>query len=156
MAIKKLKITKETDMFGTKVWFETKDRSKRWLVGEGLSYDVSPKLAKKMDGGYLFRSPNTDPTLLSDIWETFENFTGQVHLSSEYDDKADSITTFARIREKGDATMFAFAHNTFEKWSDEKEAEAKARAKEKKKVVSGTVNDDGTVRVTIETEVLGD
>lgn len=156
MATKKLKFTSETNMFGTNVWLQTSDGSKRWQMGESLQNDPVSKLAKKMDGGYLFRSPNTDPADLVDVWETFENFTGPVQLTSQYDDKEDKVTTFARIKEKGDATMFAFAHNTFEKWSDEKEAEEKARAKEKKKVLSGTVNDDGTVRVTIETEVLGD
>lgn len=156
MATKKLKFISETNMFGTNVWLQTSDGSKRWQMGEGLQNDPVSKLSKKMDGGYLFRSPNIDPTQLVDIWETFENFTGPVQLTSEYDNKSDTVTTFARIKEKGDATMFAFAHNTFEKWSDEKEAEEKARAKEKQKALSGTVNDDGTVRVTVEVETLGD
>lgn len=156
MSTKKLKLVTETNMFGTNVWLENRDGSKRWSLGEGVTYDPSPKLAKKMSGGYLFRSPNTDPELLSGIWDTVEHFTGQVHLTAEYDDKEDSVTTFARIGEKSDATMFAFAHNTFEKWSDEKESEAKAKAKAKQKALKGTVNDDGTVRVTMEVETLGD
>lgn len=156
MAFKNLKLLTKSDMFGTNVWLSNKDGTKTWPFGDALSYDPSTKIAKKMDGGYLFRSPNTDPSMLQDIWDTIENFTGPVHLSAKYDDKEDSVTTFVRIKEKGDATMFAFAHNTFEKWSDEKEAEEKARAKEKQKVLNGTVNDDGTVRVTVEVETLGD
>lgn len=156
MVTKKLKLITESNMFGTNAWLSNKDGSKRWAIGDGLSYDPSTKLSKKMDGGYLFRSPNTDPIMLQDIWDTIEGFTGPVHLSAEHDDKEDSVTTFVRIGEKGDATMFAFAHNTFEKWSDEKEAEEKAKAKKKQKALNGTVNDDGTVRVTMEVETLGD
>lgn len=156
MATKKLKLTTENNMFGTNVRLSTSDGSKTWQIGQDLTYDPSPKLCKKMEGGYLFRSPGIDPEQLSDIWDTFENFTGQLQLSSEYDTKEDSITTFVRIKERGDATMFAFAHNTFEKWSDEKEAEEKAKAKAKQKALTGTVNDDGTVRVTMEVETLGD
>lgn len=156
MATKKLKLMSESDFFGTNVWLQTSDGEKKWSMGERLQNDPTKKLAKKMDGGYLFRSPNVDPTQLVDIWETIDGFTGNAHFTSEYDTKAESVTSFVRIEEKGDATMFAFAHNTFEKWSDEKEAEAKAKAKEKQKALNGTVNDDGTVRVTMEVETLGD
>lgn len=156
MATKKLKLNTETNMFGTNVWLETSDGSKKWQMGDGLSYDPSSKLSKKIKDGYLFRSPGIDPELLSEIWDTIESFTGQLQITAQYDDKEDSITTYARIQERGDATMFAFAHNTFEKWSDEKEADEKAKAKQKQKALSGTVNDDGTVRVTMEVETLGD
>ncbi len=158
MATKNLKLNMETNMFGTNVWLETSDGSKKWPMSDGLSYDPSSKLSKKMKDVYLFRSPNTDPGLLSEIWDTIEAFTGPVQITARYDDKEDSVTTYVRIQERSDATMFAFAHNTFEKWSDEKDAEEKAKQKQKKKqkALSGTVNDDGTVRVTMEVETLGD
>lgn len=156
MATKKLKINKETDMFGTTVWLETPDGSKKWNIGTGVSFDPTVKMTHRMPTGYLFRSPKTDVNRLSEIWDTVEFFTGKIQMKNEYDDKADSITTYVRIENKSDATMFAFAHNTFEKWSDEKDAEEKARLKEQQKAINGTVNDDGTVRVTVEVETLGD
>lgn len=156
MAIKKLVLNTKTDMFGTTVTLESRDGSIRLNVGEQVPYDPKLKLVKKMDVGYLFRSPNAKPDDLSAIWETIEGFSGEACLTSEYDGKSEELTVYLRIKEKGDATMFAFSHNTFEKWSDAQDAEAKAEAKRKQKAVKGTVNDDGTVRVTVEVETLGD
>lgn len=156
MAIKKLVLNTKTDMFGTTVTLESRDGSIRFNVGEQVPYDPKLKLAKKMDVGYLFRSPNAKPDDLLAIWETIEGFSGEACLTSEYDGKSEELTVYLRIKEKGDATMFAFSHNTFEKWSDAQDAEEKAEAKRKQKAVKGTVNDDGTVRVTVEVETLGD
>lgn len=156
MATKKLTIKTKTDIFGTNVTLETKDGSVKFDIGERISYDPTSKLVKKMDTGYLFRSPKSDPNDLSMLWETIEGFSGDACITSEYDTKSEELTVYMRIKEKGDATMFAFSHNTFEKWSDAQDAEAKAEAKRKKEAVKGTVNDDGTVRVTVEVETLGD
>lgn len=156
MATKKLTIKSVTDLFGTNVTLESKDGTIKFDVGQRVGFDPLAKLSKKMDTGYLFRSPKADPNDVYALWETIEGFTGESCLTSVYDDKIEELTVYMRIKDKGDATMFAFAHNTFEKWSDAQEAEAKAEAKKKQNAVKGTVNDDGTVRVTVEVETLGD
>ena len=156
MATKKLLLKTTTDIFGTTANLESKDGSIKLNIGERISYEPISKLSKKMEIGYLFRSPKSNPDDLHSIWETIEGFTGDACLTSEYDTKSEELTVYLRIKEKGDATMFAFSHNTFEKWSDAQDAEAKAETKRKKEAVKGTVNDDGTVRVTVEVETLGD
>lgn len=156
MATKKLKLKTETDMFGTDVALASSDGSISFAVGSKIGFDPTKKLSKKLDTGYLFRSPNLDPDSLNDLWDTVENFIGEAAFTAEIDTKSEVVTAHMRIAEKSDATMFAFAHNTFEKWSDEKEAEAREQAKVKQKAVDGKLNADGTVTVTMEVTTLGD
>ena len=100
----------------------------------------------------MFRSPNLDPTNLSEIWDTVEGFTGDSSLKVEFDDKTEMSTAYMRVAEKGDATMFAFSHSMFEKWSDEKTVETKKAAKKKKPKVF--VDKDGNLKVKVQVESL--
>ena len=63
------------------------------------------------------------------------------------------VTAYMRIEDKLDATMFAFSHSLFEKWSDDKTKEAKKAKKNKPKLI---VNDDGSVKVQVEMTTLAD
>lgn len=152
----KLQIKTSTDIFGTTIKLETPDGSKSFLVGQNVGYDPSHKLVKNMKVGYLFRSPNCDTADLHDIWDTIEGFVGKSCISANYDKKSDELMVHIRIEDKGDATMFAFSHNTFEKWSDDMEKAYREEVKRKKTPIVGKVNDDGTVKVTIDVETLGD
>lgn len=156
MAVKTLKLKSSTNVFGTKVTLESNDRTLKFVIGDELEYDPTSTLSNGMTTGYLFRSPNLTPTNLSEIWETVSNFTGAAELTAEYDTEKELGTAWMRIAEKGDATMFAFAHSLFEKWSDEKDADARKQAKDHANGVNGKLNADGTVRVTIDVTTLGD
>jgi hypothetical protein len=156
MPSKKLKLETSTDIFGTTIRLSLPDGTKSFTVGENVRYDLTSKLVKSMKTGYLFRSPNCDPESLRQIWDTIEGFTGKSCLTAEFDGKSDELMVHIRIEEKGDATMFAFSHNTFEKWSDAQEKEYRKDIKSKKDPINGKVNEDGTVRVTIDVETLGD
>ena len=155
MATVKLVLKSETDMFGTNLELSTKDGLHKFNVGTGISYDPVKKLRKRLSTGYLFRSPKLNPESLSEIWETVEGFAGPAQLTVDFDTKTNEATAYMRIVEMGDAGMFAYAHSLFEKWSDTNTAEAKKAKKEAKKPKL-TVNDDGTVQVTVEVETLGD
>lgn len=157
MAIKKLKLTSTTDMFGTTVTLGTGRGAKTFNVGTNLEYDPLTKLSKTLDKGYLFRSPNVKPEKLSDIWPTIQDFDSEVGFSAVLDEKTEQVTALVRIADRYEATSFAFAHNIFEKWSDEKQAEAEAKAAEKEKEAEVLqVNEDGTVRIKVEVTTLGD
>lgn len=152
---KKLVWTQETDFFGTKVWLQTKDQSYKELVAENLKTDPLSKLNTKLKDGYLFRNPRTDVDTLASVFETVESLEGPVNLWAELDDKTKVVTTYARIQDAGDATMFAFAQvETFQKWSDEKDKEERKEAKRKPQKLK--VNKDGTVRVKVTATSLTD
>ena len=157
MAIKTLKLTSKTNMFGTNVTLGTGRGAVTFDVGTNLEFDPLPKLSKTLDRGYLFRSPNVKPQQLSEIWPTLQDCSGEVAFSATLDDKTKDVTALVRIEDKYDATNFAFTHSIFEKWSDEKQAEAEAKALEKERELEVLkVNDDGTVRIKVEVTTLGD
>lgn len=155
MAVKKLKLKAVTSMFGTDVTLESATGDLKFAVGK-VEYDLPSKLIRGMSSGYLFRSPRLNIEQLEEIWQTVEYFTGPMELTAEYDTEAETGTAWVRIAEKSDATAFAFAHSLFEKWSDEKEAEAREKANQKQTALQGKVNDDGTVRITVDVTTLGD
>lgn len=155
MAVKKLKLKTATSMFGTDVSLVSANGELVFPVGK-VEYDLPAKLMRGMNTGYLFRSPNLKIEDLEELWQTVEYFTGPMELTAEYDTESERGTAWVRIVEKSDATAFAFAHSIFEKWSDEKEAEAREKANKKQEAIHGKVNDDGTVRITVETTTLGD
>lgn len=156
MARKKLKWDVAGDMFGkdVRLALPTGDPI---VVGHQLSSDPIKRMDAKLKDGYLFRSPKANPDELATIWNTLEHFAGPHKVWVECESKDDGkfeLTAFARIGDRGEATMFAFSHSSFEKWSDEKEkADAKDRRRKPAKV---RVTKDGrlTARVTVET--LGD
>ena len=155
MPTKKLILKSETDMFGTNLELVTKDGSHKFVVGTGLAGNPVPKLNKRLNVGYLFRSPKVQPEALAEIWETVNGFEGAAAFTAEIDTKTEEVTAYMRIAEMGDAGMFAFSHNLFEKWSDSHTEAAKVEKKKQKKSKL-TVNDDGTVQVTVEVTTLGD
>ena len=154
MAIKKLKLTSKTDMFGTTVTLGTGRGAKTFNVGTNLEFNPLDKLSTKLDTGYLFRSPNVKPERLVEIWPTLEEFSGEVEFSATMDDKTEKVTALVRIQDRYDATNFSLAHSLFEKWSDAQQAEAEASAAKEAEVIQ--VNDDGTVRIKVEVITLGD
>ena len=156
MARTKCKLTCSGNMFGQDV--KLKYKNEQWPVGTGLEYDPIDRLDPTLGMGYLFRSPNLYPDSLSGIWNTVEQFEFPFNIWVEAEDKKDDnveLTAFARIFDRSEATMFAYAHSTFEKWSDEKEADdAAERDIQHSDMV--TVNADGTVRITVSATTLKD
>jgi hypothetical protein len=157
MARTKLKFSVTGDMFGKTV--QLIDGDVVLEAGTNLQYDPIAKLSPKLKDGYLFRNPKATPELIATIWDTLENLTGAVNVWTEVereDSKDPEYISYVRIAEAGDATMFAFSHNEFEKWSEAKEkADAKAR-KAAKKPLKVHVNKDGTIRARVTVETLGD
>jgi len=165
MARKKLKWHVSGDMFGQDVYLVWPDkdavtvdgeRIDRVQVGQGIAYDPLSRFDAKLKTGYLFRSPKTNPIDLATVWDTLEQFSGSYRLWSEFEKKDDKIeiTTFALIADQSEATMFAFAHSSFEKWSDEKETADKAERR--RKPTKLRVTKDGRIKGTITVETLGD
>jgi hypothetical protein len=157
MARTKLVFKTSGDMFGTNV--QLVDGDEITSVGKDLKYDPIAKLNSKLKKGYLFRNPKATPELIATIWDTVESFTGAVNVWTEVEreeNKDSQLISYVRIAEAGDATMFAFSHNEFEKWGDDKEkADAKAR-KTAKKPLKVHVTKDGRIRAKVTVETLGD
>jgi hypothetical protein len=144
-------------MFGTNV--QLIDGDDIITTGHDLKYDPIAKLDPKLKKGYLFRNPRATPELIATIWDTIENFTGAINMWTEVEreeSKDPQYISYVRLAEAGEATMFAFSHNEFEKWGDDKEkADTKAR-KAAKKPLKVHVNKDGTIRARVTVETLGD
>jgi len=157
MARTKLEFQVIGDMFGKSV--QIVDGDEIHAAGTDLQYDPIARLNPKLKNGYLFRNPKAAPELIATIWDTLENLTGAVNVWTEVEreeGRDPEYISFVRIAEAGDATMFAFSHNEFEKWSEAKEkADAKAR-KAAKKPLKVHVNKDGTIRARVTVETLGD
>lgn len=153
MSNKKLVIHSESNMFGTNM-FATDVENIVHSIGSQLGWDPIKKMRKRLPSGYLFRSPKLDPGNLDEIWPTIQNFTGSYAVWLTQDTSSKEFTAYAKIEDKQDATMFAFAHSLFEKWSDEKEKQTKkdARSKGAKLVV----NKDGSIKVKVTANVLED
>lgn len=152
----KCKLICTGDMFGRDI--KLKYKNNQMVVGQDLSYDPIAQMTASLSDGYLFRSPRLNPENLDEIWQTLEQFTSPYNVWVEAEDKEDDaveFTAFARISDRSEATMFAYSHSLFEKWSNEKEAEDSAeRSKPKQEKLK--VNDDGTVTVTVEVTGLRD
>jgi hypothetical protein len=156
MARKKMKWLVSGDMFGHDLWITAADKHK-FPVGKQISYDPTARFDSKLKTGYLFRSPRVNPDDLANIWQTLRQFTQPHNVWVEFEDKDDDrveLTAFARIVDGSEATMFAFSHNIFEKWSDEKEA---ADKKDRKRQPSRIrISKDGRLRGRVTVETLGD
>ena len=157
MARTKLDFQVISDMFGTNV--QLVDGDEIHPVGSDLTYDPIAKLNAKLKKGYLFRNPRATPALIGTIWDTVENLTGAVNVWTEVEreeGKDTQLISYVRIAEQGDATMFAFSHNEFEKWGDDKEkADIKAR-KAASKPLKVHVTKDGRIRAKVTVTTLGD
>ena len=157
MARTKLVFKTSGDMFGTNV--QLVDGDEITTVGKDLKYDPIAKLNSKLKKGYLFRNPKATPELIATIWDTVESFTGAVNVWTEVEreeNKDSQLISYVRIAEAGDATMFAFSHNEFEKWGDDKEkADAKTR-KAANKTLKVHVTKDGRIRARVTVTTLGD
>lgn len=155
MATRKLYWTRESNLFGTTVYAGTKDKSVNIKVVENMEFDPVKRLDKKLKSGYLFRSPDIEAELFSHVFESLNMITGPVNIWVEQDKKTEKLTGYARVEEKMDAGMFAFANvETWQKWSEEKEAEAKTEAKQKPQKVK--INKDGTITVRVTQTTLSD
>jgi len=157
MARTKLAFQVIGDMFGKSV--QIIDGDEILNAGTDLQYDPIAKLNTKLKKGYLFRNPKATPELIATIWDTVESFTGAVNVWTEVEreeNKDSQLISYVRIAEAGDATMFAFSHNEFEKWDDDKEkADAKAR-KAANKPLKVHVTKDGRIRARVTVTTLGD
>jgi len=157
MARTKLAFQVIGDMFGKSV--QIIDGDEILNAGADLQYDPIAKLNCKLKKGYLFRNPRATPELIATIWDTVENLTGAVNVWTEVEreeGKDPQYISYVRIAEAGDATMFAFSHNEFEKWGDDKEkADIKAR-KAASKPLKVHVTKDGRIRAKVTVTTLGD
>jgi len=157
MARTKLAFQVIGDMFGKLV--QIIDGDEILNAGIDLQYDPIAKLNTKLKKGYLFRNPRATPELIATIWATVENLTGAVNVWTEVEreeGRDPKYISYVRIAEAGDATMFAFSHNEFEKWGDDKEkADAKAR-KAASKPLKVHVTKDGRIRARVTVETLSD
>ena len=156
MARKKLKWHVTGDMFGTDIGLILPEDNGPLPVGDKISYDPIKRFAKSLKTGYLFRSPKADPRDLATIWDTMEQFESPHLIWVECEKKDDKfeLTAFARISDQGEATMFAYAHSSFEKWSDAKEVEDKKERKRKPAKIR--ITKDGRLKGKITVETLGD
>ena len=155
MAVKKLNWSTETNIFGTKIWLENKDKSFREVVAENLTSDPFAKSNRRLKQGYLFRNPNTEISQLASVFETVQSFEDTFNIWAEVDDKTNVVTTYVRVADKSDATMFAFSQvETFQKWSDQLDKDARKEARRKPQKIK--FNKDGTVRVKVTAVSLSD
>lgn len=157
MARKKLKWAVTGDMFGNDINVIMPDDKGPIPVGHGIGYDPIKRFAKGLKSGYLFRSPRANPDELATVWDTLEQFEHDHLIWIECEKKEDDryeLTAFARIVDQGEATMFAYAHSSFEKWSDAKETEDKKERKRKPSKLR--VTKDGRIKGKITVETLGD
>lgn len=156
MARKRLKWQVTGDMFGTDISLLLPDDKGPLMVGHKINYDPIKRLAKGLKSGYLFRSPKTDPNELATVWDTMAQFEYPylIWVECEKKDEKFELTAFARISDQGEATMFAYAHSSFEKWSDAKEAEDKKERKRKPAKIR--ITKDGRLKGKITVETLGD
>jgi len=155
MARKKLKWQVNGDMFGTDISVLLPEDKGPLLIGHQIGYDPIKRFTKNLKTGYLFRSPKADPRDLSSIWDTMEQFESPhvIWVECEKKDEQFELTAFARISDQGEATMFAYAHSSFEKWSDSKEAED--RKERRRKPAKIRITKDGRLRGKITVETLG-
>lgn len=157
MARKKLKWQVTGDMFGTDISVVMPDDKGPLQVGHQLGYNPIVRFDRKLTTGYLFRSPKADPQELATIWDTLEQFQSGILVWIECEKKDDDryeLTAFARLADQAEATMFAFAHSSFEKWSDSKEAED--RKERRRKPAKIRITKDGRLKGKITVETLGD
>ena len=155
MARKKAKMQADGDMFGYELKLKVPDHDDI-VIGRQLQIDPTKLLDGKLRDGYLFRSPKADPDVLSTIWETLRHFSSPYRVWVEYEERDGKIelTAFARLSDKGEATMFAFSHSEFQKWSD---AQEKSDAKDRKrKPTKVRVTKDGRITARVTVETLGD
>ena len=156
MARKKCQInTKTAGMFGNEISLIIPNHPVM-QIGVNIDYDPLSRFDNKLKKGYLFRSPQVDPRELDAIWSTIQHFSHPHLIWVEFEEKNDKIelTAFARIEDPSDATMFAFAHSSFEKWSDDKEKADKLDRKRKPNKLR--VTKDGRIRGKVTVETLGD
>lgn len=155
MATKKLKWTTETNIFGTKIVLENADQTYSEIVAENLTTDPFLKRDNGLKTGYLFRNPTTDVSQLASVFETVESFENKFNIWAELDEKTKNITTYVRVSDKSDATMFAFSQvETFQKWSDDLDKQARKEARRRPQKIK--VNKDGSVRVRVTATTLAD
>jgi len=142
------------DMFGHSM--QLLDGDKIIAVGSALSFNPCATMKHRLKKGFLFRNPRTTAAQIATIWDTAETFEQSwcAWVEVEHRDNQDPVyTAYVRCADASDATMFAFRHNDFEKWSDDKQ---KAQDTARKATNKLRVNKNGTIRATVTVETLDD
>lgn len=156
MARKKLKYDVVSSMFGHTVSVTDVDGDVN-VLGENIGFDPAKRFETKLKEGYLFRNPEISVTDFATLWDTVGSMTGKLNIWIEQEVKKDKkpVTyAYALIQDKEDATMFAFTHMEFQKWSNDLDKEAKKEANRKPQKLR--VTKDGRIRVRVTTTSLGD
>jgi len=158
MAVQKLTLKSETNMFGTTLKMFNKSKSKSWTLAENLEFDPLAKNKKKLENGYLFRFPNADMDNVEAAINHLDRLDGAYSFWFNKGLEKDSINGYIRIETASDAQYFAFSHVTYwQKWSDALEAQEIAdHEKEKNSESKVTVHEDGRITIEAEVDVLGD
>lgn len=152
---KRFRFDRENSMFGTNVHMHLKDGSERAQIAENMEFDPIKRLSPRLRSGYLFRSPDISTHQWQGVFNTLEQIVGKINIWAEYDTKTKKTTAYAIVEDKSDAAMWAWATvETFQKWSEDKQAEARAEARQKPQKIK--VNKDGTVTVKVTSVTLAD
>jgi hypothetical protein len=159
MAAKKLKFASTTNMFGTKINLQTRDKSYDQVLVEGFN-PVNPlkNQNKKVTGGYLFRSPNIRNDDWPAVFSSLANAEDQYSLTAELTGEDDKVKIDAWIRfvSQSDAAIFAWTNvDKWQKWSDALEKEERKDAKTRGKPLKATVDKNGNIKVKVKVTTLG-
>lgn len=157
MAAKKLKFTRQTNMFGTTIALSSKDGTYNEIITDGFGpQDPLRNLDTKIKTGYLFRSPKIKKTDWPSTFGSLHNVDGKFNLMAELDDTDENnktVTALVRFADQSDAALFAWAQvDTWQKWSDALEKEAKADARKKPTLKIGK---DGKITIKTTVTTLG-
>lgn len=156
MARKKLKFNVTSNMFGHTISVTDTDGDVT-VLGSDLNYDPTSRFDTKLKEGFLFRNPTPDPDQFENLWATIESLSGKFNVWLEQEVKKDQKTktfAYALLADKSDATMFAFSHTEFQKWSKDLDKEAKKEAN--RKPLKARVTKDGRIKVRTTVTTLSD
>ena len=158
MATKKLKFTSVSDMFGTTINLQTRDKSYNTVLVEGFNpIDPLKNQDKTVTTGYLFRSPDIRSKDWEDVFLSLSNTASPFNLTAEVsgDDENRKINAWIRFSEKDDAAIFAWTNvDKWQKWSDDLEKEARKEAK-KGNLAKIKVGKDGKITAKVTVTTLG-
>jgi hypothetical protein len=156
MSRKKLKYDVASSMFGHTVSV-TDTNGNVQLLGENIGYDPTKRFDSKLKEGYLFRNPEVSVADFATLWDTIGSLEGKLNIWIEQEvkkDKDPKTFAYALIENKDSATMFAFSHMEFQKWSKELDKDAKKEAN--RKPLKARVTKDGRIKVRVTTTTLKD
>jgi hypothetical protein len=156
MARKKLKYDVVSSMFGHTVSVTDVDGDVN-VLGENIAYDPTKRFDTKLKDGYLFRNPSVSVAEFATLWDTVGSLEGKINIWIEQEvkkDKKPATFAYALIESKDDATVFAFTHMEFQKWSKDLDKDAKKESN--RKPLKARVTKDGRIKVRVTTTTLKD